>query len=130
VTLNAAMRARLRVPGCAVNLLKPTATFAKKAAAAQTASAQNVALPVRLLDKRDIRSITHVTFPTIWAWMRAGTFPRSRVVGGKSMWLSSEIDAWLADLPVRALKGDAEVEVSMPPHVQKPGAGDGSESAP
>jgi hypothetical protein len=46
------------------------------------------------------------------------------------MWLSSEIDAWLADLPVRALKGDAEVEVSMPPHVQKPGAGDGSESAP
>ena len=45
------------------------------------------------------------------------------------MWLSSEIDAWLADLPVRALKGDAEVEVSMP-SLQKPGAGDGSESAP
>jgi predicted DNA-binding transcriptional regulator AlpA len=68
--------------------------------------------PVYLLDKSDILSITHVTFPTIWTWMRAGTFPRSRVVGGKSMWLSSEIDAWLADLPVRALKGDAEVEVA------------------
>ena len=67
--------------------------------------------PVRLLDKNDILSITNVTFPTIWTWMRAGTFPRSRVVGGKSMWLSSEIDAWLAYLPVRALKGDAEVEV-------------------
>jgi hypothetical protein len=38
--------------------------------------------------------------------MRAGTFPRSRVVGGKSMWLSSEIEAWLAALPVRQLKGD------------------------
>lgn len=74
--------------------------------------------PVRLLDKRDILSITHVTFPTIWSWMRAGTFPRSRVVGGKSMWLSSEVDAWLASLPVRALKGDAEVEVALstPPH--------------
>ena len=82
--------------------------------------------PVRLLDKNDILKITNVTFPTIWAWMRAGTFPRSRVVGGKSMWLSSEIDAWLADLPKRALKGDPEVEVSMP----SPGAGDRSESAP
>ena len=86
--------------------------------------------PVHLLDKKDILEITNVTFPTIWAWMRAGTFPRSRVVGGKSMWLSSEIDAWLADLPLRALKGDAEVGVSTPSHVQKPGAGDRSESAP
>jgi predicted DNA-binding transcriptional regulator AlpA len=66
---------------------------------------------VRLLDKSDILSITHVTFPTIWTWMRAGAFPRSRIVGGKSMWWSSEIDAWLAGLPTRALKGDAKVEV-------------------
>jgi predicted DNA-binding transcriptional regulator AlpA len=68
--------------------------------------------PVRLLDKYDILSITHVTFPTVWAWMRAGTFPRSRVVGGKSMWLSSEVEQWLVDLPVRALKGDADVEAA------------------
>ena len=33
--------------------------------------------------------------------MRAGTFPRSRVVGGKSMWRSDEIDAWLVALQVR-----------------------------
>jgi predicted DNA-binding transcriptional regulator AlpA len=69
--------------------------------------------PVHLLDKKNILEITNVTFPTIWAWMRAGTFPRSRVVGGKSMWLSSDIDAWLADLPMRALKGDAEVELKQ-----------------
>jgi predicted DNA-binding transcriptional regulator AlpA len=61
---------------------------------------------IRLLDKREILAITNVTFPTIWAWMRAGTFPRSRVVGGKSMWLSTDIEAWLAALPVRQLKGD------------------------
>ncbi len=67
--------------------------------------------PVRLLDKNDVLAITNVTFPTIWAWMRGGKFPRSRVVGGKSMWLSSEIDVWLAELPVRTLKGDdAKVE--------------------
>jgi predicted DNA-binding transcriptional regulator AlpA len=63
--------------------------------------------PVCLLDKKDIVAITGVSFPTIWAWMRAGRFPRSRVVGGKSMWLSAEIEQWLANLPVRPLKGDA-----------------------
>jgi predicted DNA-binding transcriptional regulator AlpA len=62
--------------------------------------------PPRLLSKSDILAITNVSFPTVWAWMRAGTFPRSRVVGGKSMWLSSEIEDWLAALPVRPLKGD------------------------
>ena len=36
-----------------------------------------------------------------------GKFPRARVVGGQSMWLSTEIEAWLAALPVRRLKGDA-----------------------
>jgi predicted DNA-binding transcriptional regulator AlpA len=62
---------------------------------------------VRLLDKVAIRALTGVTFPTIWTWMQAGAFPRSRIVGGKSMWLSTEVDAWMAALPVRPLKGDA-----------------------
>ena len=66
--------------------------------------------PVRLFDKNDILSITHVTFPTIWSWMRAGTFPRSRVVGGKSMWRSDEVRTWLDALPVRPLKGDDEAK--------------------
>jgi predicted DNA-binding transcriptional regulator AlpA len=60
----------------------------------------------RLLDKSEILILTRASFPTIWAWMRAGSFPRSRVVGGKSLWLSSEIDEWLAALPLRRLKGD------------------------
>jgi predicted DNA-binding transcriptional regulator AlpA len=67
---------------------------------------------VRLLGKAEVCAIANVTFPTIWAWMRAGTFPRSRAVGGKSMWRPDEIDAWLGNLPKRVLKGDAEVEVA------------------
>jgi predicted DNA-binding transcriptional regulator AlpA len=63
---------------------------------------------VRLLDKTEVCAITNVSFVTVWAWMRAGAFPRSRVVGGKSMWLSTDIDAWIAGLPLRPLKGDAE----------------------
>jgi predicted DNA-binding transcriptional regulator AlpA len=60
----------------------------------------------RLLDKAQICKIANVTYPTVWAWMRAGKFPRARIVGGKSMWLSSEVDAWVVALPKRPLKGD------------------------
>ena len=73
---------------------------------AQAPRAPPPAHSIRLFDKREVLAITNVTFPTIWAWMRKGTFPRSRVVGGKSMWLSTDIEAWLATLPVRKLKGD------------------------
>jgi predicted DNA-binding transcriptional regulator AlpA len=60
----------------------------------------------RLLSKAEILAITGVSFPTVWTWMRQNAFPRSRVAGGKSVWLSSEIDAWLTALPKRRLKGD------------------------
>jgi predicted DNA-binding transcriptional regulator AlpA len=63
--------------------------------------------PVRLISKSEVLSMVGVSFPTVWSWMRAGTFPRSRVVGGKSKWRSDEIENWLAGLPVRPLKGDA-----------------------
>jgi predicted DNA-binding transcriptional regulator AlpA len=66
--------------------------------------------PVRLLDKHAILALTGMSYVTIWGWMRSGQFPRSRVVGhgkqSKSVWFSTEIDAWLAGLPVRKLKGD------------------------
>jgi predicted DNA-binding transcriptional regulator AlpA len=87
----------------------PTTT--KRPPAAQVAFAKNAprAPPsIRLLDKTEVLAITNVTFPTVWLWMREGRFPRSRIVGGKSMWLSNEVEAWLAALPVRKLKGDAQ----------------------
>ncbi len=66
----------------------------------------------RLLDKAEVCAIAGVTFPTIWSWMRDGLFPRSRVIGrghsSKSVWLSTEVEAWMAALPVRPLKGDLE----------------------
>ena len=39
--------------------------------------------------------------------MMDGTFPRSRFIGGKAVWLESEINAWIIALPVRRLKSDA-----------------------
>jgi predicted DNA-binding transcriptional regulator AlpA len=62
--------------------------------------------PSRLLDKHEVCAIAGASYPSIWSWMRNNTFPRSRIVGGRSMWLSTEVEAWLAALPLRPLKGD------------------------
>ncbi|MGO9631512.1 MAG: helix-turn-helix transcriptional regulator [Xanthobacteraceae bacterium] len=65
-------------------------------------------LVLRLLAKPEVLLIAGgISYPTLWSWMRAGRFPRSRVVGGKSMWRSDEVQAWLEALPVRPLKGDS-----------------------
>ena len=64
----------------------------------------------RLLTKPQVCAIAGVTYPTLWKLMRQGEFPRSYVLGGRSMWRSDEIDQWLAGLPVRRLKGDAEAD--------------------
>jgi predicted DNA-binding transcriptional regulator AlpA len=65
---------------------------------------------VLLLSKTDIVGITGVTYPTIWKWMNAGTFPRSRVVGGKAMWRSDDVKAWFDALPMQTLKCDKQKE--------------------
>jgi predicted DNA-binding transcriptional regulator AlpA len=68
--------------------------------------------PLRLLDRDQVCEIVNVTFPTLWAWMRSGKFPRSRVAGAKSMWLSTDVEAWMRTLPMRRLKGDTDVEAA------------------
>jgi predicted DNA-binding transcriptional regulator AlpA len=65
---------------------------------------------LRLISKPELLKIVGVSFVTIWSWMRQGTFPRSRVVHGKSMWLSTDVDAWVAALPRTKLKGDEDKE--------------------
>jgi predicted DNA-binding transcriptional regulator AlpA len=62
---------------------------------------------VRLMPKREVLAIAGCSYPTLWEWMRAGKFPRSREVVGKSMWLSTEVEQWITQLPRRRLKGDA-----------------------
>jgi predicted DNA-binding transcriptional regulator AlpA len=85
----------------------------EKAHAAKVAALKAACQPlgVRLMTKAEIMAVTNVSFPTIWKWMRAGKFPRARMIGAakghnKSVWLSTEIEAWLIGLKVRPLKGD------------------------
>jgi predicted DNA-binding transcriptional regulator AlpA len=68
---------------------------------------------IKLIAKADVLAITGKSYKTIWTWMQAGKFPRSRVVGGRVMWLSGEIDAWLNALPVQRLKGDAPAKPQL-----------------
>ena len=66
----------------------------------------------RLVSKPEVLDRIGVTYPTIWKWMRGGSFPRSRAVGGKAFWIEAEIEKWITDLPVRRLKGDDKPEVA------------------
>ena len=92
--------AKLKIPK------RKTPAPGKEVAAARQTTKQ----PAFLLGRHEIVALTGFTYPWLWQMMRAGKFPRSRIVGGKSMWLSSEIDEWLARLPVRPLKGDLTIE--------------------
>jgi predicted DNA-binding transcriptional regulator AlpA len=67
----------------------------------------NVQKPTKLIGRAEVLSRVPVSFPTIWHWMRAGTFPRSRDIGGKSAWVEAEVEDWIRNRPVRQLKGDA-----------------------
>ncbi len=62
--------------------------------------------PDRLIYRPYLLRRIGLSYPTVWRMMREGKFPRGRVVGGKTAWLESEIDNWIAGLPVRRLKGD------------------------
>jgi predicted DNA-binding transcriptional regulator AlpA len=64
------------------------------------------AVPSRLLSKLEVLDRVALSFPTIWKLMREGKFPAARELGksGKSFWLESEIEAWIAALPVREYK--------------------------
>ena len=84
------------------------APVAANAFTGQEQEQQEVMLPTRLLSKAQVLARVPVTFPTLWAWMRKGKFPRARSIGGKSVWIESEIEAWIATRPVRRLKGDGE----------------------
>ena len=68
---------------------------------------------VRLMNKHEVCAIVGVSYPSLWTWMRNGSFPRSVIVGGQSKWRSSDIDAWMAALPTRRLKGDAVETVAV-----------------
>ena len=96
---------RHRKPVTADTELAPGAADSPRPFAAQVKAARLATnLRPQLLTRQEVVALVGLTYPSIWLMMREGRFPRSRVVGGKSMWVASEIDAWVDALPVRPLK--------------------------
>jgi len=62
----------------------------------------------RLVYKPEVLRRVGCSYPTLWRWMRAGKFPRGRIVGQRTAWLEEEVDDWLNSLQHRPLKGDDE----------------------
>src|SRR5271157_2024839 len=60
----------------------------------------------RLIFRSELIDTVGVSYVTVWSWMRAGTFPRGRDIGGRTAWIESEVAAWIASRPIRRLKGD------------------------
>lgn len=58
--------------------------------------------PPRLLTKHEVCAIVGgVSFVTLWKMVRRGDFPAGRVVGGKTLWRSDEVAAWVDALEVK-----------------------------
>jgi prophage regulatory protein len=57
------------------------------------------------LSKQQVLKRIPITAPTLWSWVRAGKFPRPRAISpNKTVWLASEIDAWMRARPLRNYK--------------------------
>jgi len=65
--------------------------------------------PLRLINKAEPLRRVPVTYPTLWAWMQVGKFPRSKNIGGKAAWLESEVEAWIHARPNVPFKDDERV---------------------
>jgi predicted DNA-binding transcriptional regulator AlpA len=57
-----------------------------------------------LLKIADVETRTGIDRVTIWRLERSGSFPRRRLISGRSVrWIDSEIDAWIQALPTAKL---------------------------
>ena len=56
------------------------------------------------LSKAQVLRKIPITAPTLWAWVRAGKFPRPRAIFNKTVWVAAEVDAWMQARPHREYK--------------------------
>jgi predicted DNA-binding transcriptional regulator AlpA len=66
-----------------------------------------------LIGKAELLARVPITFTSIWRMSQDGRFPRGRVIGNRTCWVKSEVDAWLADVAnnkLRAYRDDVDGE--------------------
>jgi predicted DNA-binding transcriptional regulator AlpA len=57
--------------------------------------------PTRLIFKKQLLERVPLSYATIWRLMREGKFPHARQIGARSVWVESEVEAFLQALPLR-----------------------------
>ena len=74
----------------------------REAANSEAAAAESALV---FLSKSQVLKKVPVTAPTLWAWVRAGKFPKPRSISpNKTVWIETEVDAWMRAQPVRSYK--------------------------
>jgi predicted DNA-binding transcriptional regulator AlpA len=56
---------------------------------------------LQLIYKPEVLELTGLSFPSLWERIRRNQFPAPRMMGTRTVWLRSEIVAWLQGLPKR-----------------------------
>jgi predicted DNA-binding transcriptional regulator AlpA len=70
--------------------------------------------PLRFLSRDEVLKLVGVSYPTLWAWIRAGTFPPARELSGNTRasriyWLEHEVLTWMANRPPRLPRGTVAI---------------------
>ena len=77
----------------------------------------------RLIRKKEVLQRVGLSYPTVWAMMRGGAFPRSiRLTDGPSAkvaWIESEVDEWMDNRPRQRLKGDSLLPEEGKPKIRR-----------
>ena len=83
---------------------RPTFTQVQRKQSALAADHDGDDAAVRLISKSQVVDRVGVCFPTIWGWIRQRRFPHGRSIGGRTMWIEREVEAWILDQPQRSYK--------------------------
>jgi prophage regulatory protein len=68
-------------------------------------SAEDKAGKLVFLSKAQVLAKIPVTSVTLWQWVRAGKFPRPRVLSqNKTVWIEQEVDQWMRARPFSKYK--------------------------
>ena len=58
-------------------------------------AAEKIPTPLSLLPIKAVKLRVGLSESTIYRMLNLGTFPKPRKVGGKSLWRSDELEAWI-----------------------------------
>jgi predicted DNA-binding transcriptional regulator AlpA len=69
----------------------------------RNARRERAVLGPHLKDREQVVKLTGFSYPYLLEAMKEGRFPRARRWGNRNVWLSAEVEQWMASLPLSPL---------------------------